>query len=151
MGYAPTVPYTTLEFNVRLEAAISVSSVASDIDINDITLPTWKNPLTYAYLDIYALVFDNTAHAGINYIAAGSWGVEDTGGTYHAAGNIAAMCWRVLASTYQFGHFILPGYINISPYITSGATQTVRFDDIRTIANCGFRDVFGRIRMYFMG
>lgn len=150
MGFAQTRAYAYLEVKSAVCDSIQIrNAVNTDADIAVITLPSWRDPLTYGYLDLYVNSMQNTI-ALDNGIAGGSFGIEDTGSTYHSAYTFSLNELQCQASSYPYGLFIIPGTTNIKDYLTSGATQQVRLNQAFSWQDSLYlHNVFAVLRLYF--
>jgi hypothetical protein len=151
MGYANQVPYSYLEYGIGEYPGITITIAGSNHNLATFTLPDWKDPLTYAYLDIAVQRIVNT-NALENSINTGTWGILDTGATYRAAGTFTASALPVSGNGVGYGQFVVRGYNNLAAYLTPGATQQFRLESMTSWNNDMYlQGVSGNLRLYFMG
>lgn len=150
MGFGQTRAYGYLEVKSAVADTIEIKNSAnSDADIAVIVLPSWRDPLTYAFLDLYVNRYTNSAALG-NGIAGGSFGIEDTGATYYSAYSFSLDELICNATEVCNGMFQIPGTTNLKDHLTSGATQQVRLNQAFSWQDSLYlQNVFAVLRLYF--
>ena len=153
MGYADTLPYSEILIKTPLKDVLTIKEVVADYVVGSLTIPTFTHPLHYAYLDMVIQgAIDDSGVPVYNWFntGSGSYGLKDTGGTYRIAQDIDQGYCNVKASSRWDSHYVITGTVNIAQYITSGATQEVRFHDVRAANdNLYLLASYGELRLYF--
>ena len=148
MGYATVAPSSMLEVYSTMMTSVSVTNADTNIQLPDITVPSFKGQLTQAYLDVLWYGYKNTA-AVENDVEDGHTYLSD-GVNYWDAVTYPLAIYIVAASTQGWGYFLIPGANNLSSHIASNTTYHTWFYPIKCISNnLILRSVGVRLRLYF--
>jgi hypothetical protein len=147
------MPYQQLTLNTpSKDAQLMLTAVDQDFSIGTLTIPTFTQPLTAAYLDIYINSFQNTS-ANDNFVNALSQGKIgwDYLGTFRSAHTASVgLEFRTPASAWRPGLYVLTCENNMKSYIASGGSYNVYFHNYSAaFANLYLWGIFAQLRMYF--
>jgi hypothetical protein len=151
MGYANTLPFQYIEIYSQAKYGyIDGTTTPTDFVINDIVIPTFSQPLSFAYLDLIAYKWLDTAAAVGNYANGGVFGAHMHGGTFRTSYSFSNFEFYTNPSEVVNNAYMIPGTNNVAPYIESGETYSCQLHSFRTFANdLFFYGVLCRLRMYF--
>lgn len=152
MGYADTLPYQSVSLMTGARALRTITALPTDQDIADFVFPSFKRPISQAYMDVIIHSIRDTAGLGGNSLQnSGGYGLWDSGKTALTVSNTLSSDMLAIANNaWEGGYYILPGVNNIATAIEPGATQTASFYDIQAVsANLMLYGVLAQIRMYF--
>ena len=149
MGYATVAPYTLFEFCCENEPTVTLTTVLTTHDLNDVIVPSFRGNPDYVYIDIYVQGWENTA-VGVNYFKnTSAVGIRDSGATFRNGGGIGEQVGSTPGATVKDGVLCLPGTVNLAQYIGAGDTITPALSAKSHADNLVLSNVYGRIRMYF--
>jgi hypothetical protein len=123
MGYAVTIPQSSLEFGTNLMGgSVLLTTIATVTSIPDFNgIPTALGKIKYAYLDILFPHWENTSGAGTNYVNGDQYiqVQKKSGGAWINAFYLNDTCLEVNASATNTYGWLL-GNIDIGAYVYTG-------------------------------
>lgn len=150
MGYANTIPYQQLRiYSGTNHNEYVITTVASSKNVAEVIVPSFKNPISKAYLSVVFQLLGDTS-GGLNYMASGSYGIKDSGGTFREAETLDQYSCLAPANSRQLVHYWETSTVDLHTYITPGATQMVYLKDLTAAANnLLIGNTFGVLDLYF--
>lgn len=149
MGYAQSIPFAIQ--NIRSTVGISsitLSTLVTTGNVQQITIPTFRFPISYAYLDLVVEYWNDTSGA-LNYIDGGTFGIKTTAGVYHSSSSLGNTLY-IEANGSRMGTYVIPGLNNLASYISPGNTQDIAFNAVTCHANnLIITNAYWELHLYF--
>jgi hypothetical protein len=130
MGYnlPPSAIGDNFNFGSVLTPTVGISTVPSDIDLGNITLPSLPINIKYVYVDLVVRSITNT-FAGVNYIHPSSNLTASKGGFQSTALTLHDLClWVYSSSTAPGGIFY--GQTDVKDRFVLGEATNIYLNDI---------------------
>lgn len=150
MGYSIPNKWDFLEVNQQAQNQINIDSVATDISLSTITMPSYIGNLQQAFLDVYVQQVRDTSGAQNNISGAQYVQLRDSGLTYRNAILIPSGVLDVAANGRESGIFQFMGATDLSSYIAAGGVYLCRWNNAKSTGDdLQLLGTYLRMRLYF--